>query len=444
MQYKTVFRSLLFISLAYSQILWNEPPDTIWYANQSRWVEVILPRPAPLKAETVNQNQVKLKIEQYWTDSFRSAYINKFGYEAIPNRHSLYKNGNALSGVLITDTEYIDNTTVKGETYYYEYLASDDNYIYIGELQHWSPRSYPTFITVGESLSLLSYPSNFKGNYNPYQKSIDLNWDSVDRVTSYTIIKSRYNTLSQQWEYYDFQNITENKYQDTDIEEYTEYLYSIKSVSGNDHSGRSPPIVISTPSFAFGAPSSFKGYFIRNLSSIKLTWGAVSGADSYQIFKSYIVPTTNAWQYLTIDVDNTTEYIDTNLLPFQTYFYQILAKSGSIKSARSTTIMVTTGKLETKNNIVDNFRLKQNAPNPFNPYTRIDYSIPLDAHVKIVVYNILGEEVKSLVNNYQLSGNHFIDWDGTDNNKELVVGGIYFYTIEAGVFNKTKKMIYLK
>ena len=444
MLYKTVFGASLFVSLAYSQILWNEPPDTIWYANQSRWVEIILPRPVLLKAETVNQNQVKLTWDKYWTDTMINAYTSKFGYAPSFVRYSFYRNGIALTGVPINDTEYIDMTVDEGNTYYYQYMVSTDNYKAVGGLQRWSPRSYPTFITVGEPTSPLLYPTNFKGNYNPAQKSIDLNWDSVDGVTSYTIFKSRYNTLSQQWEYHNFQNITENNYQDTDIEEYAEYLYSIKSVSGNDHSERSPPIVISTPSFAFGAPSNFKGYFIRNLSSIKLTWDMVPGADSYQIFKSYILPTTNNWQYLTIDVENTTAYYDTNLLPFQTYFYQILSRSGSIKSTRSTTIMVTTRKLEIENGYVENFRLKQNTPNPFNPYTRIDYSIPFDTHVKITVYNILGEEVKNLVNNYQLSGNYSIDWDGTDNTAELVVGGIYFYTIEAGIFSKTKKMVLLK
>lgn len=444
MQYKLLTGILLLLSFTNSQVLWNEPPDTIWYSNQSRWVEVILPRPEPIKAKTINQDQVQLTIEKYWTDSFTLAYINKFGYAPIPNRYSLYRDGIAIGGIPITDTAYIDNTTIKGETYYYEYLASDNNYISIGGLQHWSPRSYPTFITVGKSQSSLSYPASFNGIYNSSNKSIDLEWDSVADASTYTIFKSKYDNESQQWDYYDYQNITEYIYQDKEIEEYSEYLYSIMSVNGNDHSDRSPPISISTLSFEFGAPDNFSGYFMPSFASIRLNWSKVQGADSYQIFKNFVHPNTGNWQYLTIDIGNTDEYMDTDLLPYQTYFYQILAISGFVKSNRSNTIMVTTGELGIDEINIESFSLNQNIPNPFNPSTLIEYSLPKESFVTLIIYDLMGEKIKTLINDFQTIGKHSIVWDGKNNMDRTVVAGIYFYTIKTREFNRTKKMLLMK
>lgn len=85
------------------------------------------------------------------------------------------------------------------------------------------------------------------------------------------------------------------------------------------------------------------------------------------------------------------------------------------------------------------FALSQNYPNPFNPTTRFDVSLPTDAKVKIVVYNALGQKVKTLVNNNLPAGMHQFQFDGSH-----LASGVYFYQIEAGKFSAVKKMILIK
>jgi len=92
----------------------------------------------------------------------------------------------------------------------------------------------------------------------------------------------------------------------------------------------------------------------------------------------------------------------------------------------------------------ENFYLAQNYPNPFNSSTQIGYGLPLDAHVKLTIYNILGEKVRVLVDEYQSAGERNIIWDGKNENGEVVATGIYLYRIEAGSFTKTAKMSLLK
>ena len=83
-------------------------------------------------------------------------------------------------------------------------------------------------------------------------------------------------------------------------------------------------------------------------------------------------------------------------------------------------------------------------PNPFNPITILRYDIPKDSFVSITVYDMLGNVVNNLVNTNQSSGHKSVQWNATNNQGQPVSAGIYLYTIEAGKFRQTKKMILLK
>jgi len=92
----------------------------------------------------------------------------------------------------------------------------------------------------------------------------------------------------------------------------------------------------------------------------------------------------------------------------------------------------------------ETFSLSQNYPNPFNPSTVIKYSIPTDvksemSNVKIVVYDILGKEVATLVNKEQKAGNYEVNF-----NAKKLSSGVYFYKLQSGTFTQSKKMILLK
>jgi uncharacterized repeat protein (TIGR01451 family) len=90
------------------------------------------------------------------------------------------------------------------------------------------------------------------------------------------------------------------------------------------------------------------------------------------------------------------------------------------------------------------FSLSQNAPNPFNPVTEIRYTLAADCHVRLVIYNVLGQKVATLVNDYQHAGYRVIHWYGKNADGLDASSGIYFYKLEAGNFTDTKKMILLR
>ncbi len=90
------------------------------------------------------------------------------------------------------------------------------------------------------------------------------------------------------------------------------------------------------------------------------------------------------------------------------------------------------------------FALSQNYPNPFNPDTYIEFGLSRAAHVKIDVFNIVGQRVRTLVDEEMKSGRYVADWDGKDEQGNSVSSGIYFYRMQADDFSDMKKMLLVK
>lgn len=109
------------------------------------------------------------------------------------------------------------------------------------------------------------------------------------------------------------------------------------------------------------------------------------------------------------------------------------------------------------NQAITSYQLMQNYPNPFNPTTRIEYRVAASARVTLKIYNILGQEIRTLVNALQEPGVYSIEWNGTDTRGAEVAGGVYFYRLEVSeqsgdaasdknspIFVQTRKMTFLK
>ena len=92
----------------------------------------------------------------------------------------------------------------------------------------------------------------------------------------------------------------------------------------------------------------------------------------------------------------------------------------------------------------DAYGLDRNAPNPFNPSTVIGFQLPEAGRVRLVVYNLLGQEVRVLVNEKTEAGYFTTTWDGTDKLGRRVASGVYLYRIQAGNFSAIQRMLLLK
>jgi hypothetical protein len=94
--------------------------------------------------------------------------------------------------------------------------------------------------------------------------------------------------------------------------------------------------------------------------------------------------------------------------------------------------------------IPNEFALEQNYPNPFNPETNIEFMLPKAQNVSLSVYNLLGQQIRTLVNSNLEAGRHVAHWDGKNDNGAAVPSGVYFYRIYTPEFAQTNKMVLVR
>jgi len=214
----------------------------------------------------------------------------------------------------------------------------------------------------------------------------------------------------------------------------------ISYVSGSDadfavvrYSGSSGPLPVELISFTASISSS----------SIELNWKTATELNNYgfEIERSQKteVSNQNNWDKIGFvhghgNSNSPKEYSFTDpSVTSGSYAYRLKQIDNDGKFKYSEAVEANVGQ------IPNDYSLNQNYPNPFNPNTTIAYDIPKTSLVRISIYDILGEEIKSLVNGEKSPGHYEIFFDA----KELA-GGIYYYSIKAGEFSQSKKMILLK
>ena len=127
----------------------------------------------------------------------------------------------------------------------------------------------------------------------------------------------------------------------------------------------------------------------------------------------------------------------TSLYVIGNYIFTSAGYNGGIWRRPLSEVITSVKPQQTK--IPNHFYLNQNFPNPFNPTTTISYEIPQKSFVTIKIYDLLGREVTALVNEEEIAGSHSVNF-----NAQNLSSGVYFYSVNAGGFNQTKKMVLLK
>ena len=142
-------------------------------------------------------------------------------------------------------------------------------------------------------------------------------------------------------------------------------------------------------------------------------------------------------------IDN--EFIDYTVAPGKTYYYAVKAVDFSGNYSEFSDV-VTTNLTDIYGNNEDrigSYFLNQNYPNPFNPVTTIGYGLPEESWVKVTIYDLIGREIISLVDQNQRPGKYEVRWNGIDQTENSVPSGIYLYKIESKNFQKVNRMILL-
>jgi FlgD Ig-like domain len=132
-------------------------------------------------------------------------------------------------------------------------------------------------------------------------------------------------------------------------------------------------------------------------------------------------------------------------LPAGTYMVDVNIQGGFWSLIDTAVFAVTEKNLTSVQEITDaareSFMLRQNYPNPFNPETEIRFQLPTATHVIVRIFDLLGEEIRTIVNANYAAGLHAVRWDGRDHRGGIMPSGVYFYQMVTPKFSRTMKMI---
>jgi hypothetical protein len=188
----------------------------------------------------------------------------------------------------------------------------------------------------------------------------------------------------------------------------------------------------------WGGPPSLTG-ILRN--RVKVGWQTLSEINTYRF---YVQRHGQEWQTIdSVNAGGTSlsprnyAVIDSNVTG-GTWMYRIKEVDLNGSTHYSETATTTLLAIES-DPVVRAYALEQNFPNPFNPNTTIQYSLPAAVHVKLTVFNMLGEETATLVNQTRPPGTHTVRFDGS-----RLSSGLYFYRLEAGNYVEMKKLVLIK
>jgi hypothetical protein len=179
----------------------------------------------------------------------------------------------------------------------------------------------------------------------------------------------------------------------------------------------------------------------QSVSGVELRWATATEVSNFgfEIERAYLNKQTNQtiWEKIGFisghgnsNSPNNYSFIDNKPLSGKSqYRLKQIDKDGAFQYTKTVEVV----------SVILKYNLAQNYPNPFNPTTVITYSIPASSNVVINVYNVIGELIKTLVNQYQEAGIYKVNFDAGG-----LSNGIYFYKIQSGNFVEIKKMLLLK
>ncbi len=200
------------------------------------------------------------------------------------------------------------------------------------------------------------------------------------------------------------------------------------------------------------APNSFglvsPNTSLINPTSVDFIWNSSNDVDNPSLNYNLKIFEPNFDTTFAVIADTSLSFVFPPFLQFYVdYNWFVEVTDGEFTVSSSDTFefqMITVDINENEQQIPKTFVLKQNFPNPFNPTTKINFDLPISSNVKLEIFNLLGQKVRTLVDEKVNAGFISVVWDGRNDFGKQVSSGIYIYKIQADNFTQSKKMVFLK
>ncbi|MCF7824735.1 MAG: T9SS type A sorting domain-containing protein [Candidatus Marinimicrobia bacterium] len=402
--------------------------------------------------ETLSQSELMYPedktILEYSELEFRWNSIQPVFQEASIQYYLLFgRNESALADVYTgSDTTFVLNG-LEDAFYYWQVLAEDH---FGGSSQSRVSTFFIDAINEAPSVATPIYPDSIQTeSLHPV-----LSWSSASDPDPSDSIFYEIHLWSDSFYKYKISK-TDSCLLDTALNDNTIYSWFVKAVDSHDASSKSEKAHFWTDSFpeppgSFSLVSPQSGEVLES-ENVLLSWEPAIDPDPMEILE-YLVRIKSkhvdslVWHEHDAKSDSTMSLV---LEMGHQYEWQVMVMDldGFVVSNDSGAINSFDVGSHTGIDLVEipiNYELQQNYPNPFNPSTTIQYGLPEAANVSLVVYDLQGNEIKTLVSDNQLAGWYEITWEGNDKNGQTIPTSVYLAKIQAGKFSKVIKMVYLK
>ncbi len=343
----------------------------------------------------------------------------------------------------LTNLNYNLTNLTAGLTYYWKVRSHNGtNY------SSWSTAE--SFIVIGSGGSLVPVLSWPVGGATVYSTSQNLNWylNGSSTGLTYQIELSTTGAFSGTP---NFVGINNHNYTITGLLEGSTVYWRVRSYNGVTPSAWSTPeyfVVYDSSAPLMPITGSPAGGITINTNAPIITW--VMPAQNSGLLYNLEISESSDMDNPTL-IENLTQplFNSYGLESNKTYYWRVRSKTlqnnySNYSNIASFEITDNVTSVEEKDIVPDNYFMSQNYPNPFNPSTTIKFGLPNSGNVKLSIYNMLGQEIKTLVNNSLNAGTYSIIWDGTNNNGIKVTSGAYLYRINANNYIETKKLVLIK
>ena len=388
-------------------------------------------------------NQIN-KVILTWTDNSN----NESGFKL--ERTGADGNTFSLLVSLHSDTtSFLDSTVQEGKTYKYRIKAYNQNVesLYSNESIILTPVSSinpPSDVKVTADTAG-HFEITWRDN-STNESGFIINRGIVDSIKTSTTIAygifsiDKITDIIPEYSPLDTLPANSTKYTDVSSKEGIYYKYKVVAYNLNGVSlGKTDTTKMNIITLL--APSNLESSLeVKTKIKVLLTW-----KNNSLIAQRIVIEKAdnNPAKFTLIDTvkSNVTNYVDSLVENLHTYYYRLKAYDNSVTSAYSgvTSKTILTDLNYSGNNLPKDYALLQNYPNPFNPSTVIKYDLPKVSFVTLKIYDVLGREVRTLVNEDKPAGRYEVNF-----NADNLASGIYLYRIQAGNYVETKKLMVIK
>ena len=408
---------------------YNAAGNSSYSASASATTKVSIPSaPSSLSASARSATTIRLS----WTDN--------------ASNESGFKIERKLSSAADSSFSQVGTASANARSYTDSGLSASTGYTYrVRAYNSAGNSSYSGTASATTKATPPSTPSSLTATAKSSSR-IDLGWkDTSSNESGFKIERKLSSAANSSFSQIGTASANAESYTDSGLSASTGYTYRIRAYNSAGNSSYSGTASATTKAPSPPAAPSGLAADVQSSSSVDLSWDDNSNNETgFKIERRLSTEDDDDFSQIGTTGANDTDYTDSGLSPSTTYIYRVRAYNDGGNSSYSGADRATTLPVARVVAEIFEFALESSHPNPFREHATIVYTLPEVADVRLELFNILGQQVRTLIDEARPPGRHETVWDGRDGNSRMVSSGVYILRMTAGDFVEYKKMTFLK